>query len=216
MIVKSIKYLMYILILYSFIFAQEYTTTTTTEESGEVVQIESQPTYENITTNDITKKEEEILNQIAQINENIIKANTSNSLKMKKTIMLNVDEMKLNLKKLTKEYAAMIKAYNERIATADGYSPSEPSPTVENISEIQLENYKKELKRITEQINEKVAAANSEFTNEGRKKYIPQIEQLKNEYLNKKLKYIKLVQQYNKKIEESLKLNGEINTNQLQ
>lgn len=215
MTVKSIKYLMYILILCSFIFAQEYITTTT-EESGEVVQIESPPKYENITSNDITKKEEEILNQISQINENIIKANTSNSLKTKKTIMAQVDEMKLNLEKLTKEYAEMIKSYNERIATAAGLSPLEPSSTVENISEIYLENYKKELKRITEQINEKVSAANSEFTQEGKAKYIPQIEKLRNEYLNKKLKYIKLVKEYNKNIEESLKLNEEININQSQ
>ncbi len=206
MIKKSFYFFIIIISINIIGLAQESSTDEQPEEN--IVSIESKQTYENVTLNDITKKEEEILNLINQINENTIKANTSNSLKAKKTILLQVDELKANLKNLMKEYSEMVNAFNERLANSMQATPSNFS-IPDSITDIQLENLEKELKKIAQNINEKASLANRELTEENKRNYIQQIEQLKIEYFAKKAKYLKLVNEYNKRLQEALKLNEE-------
>jgi hypothetical protein len=202
--VKKLLCILVVLIGSILVLSQEYSTTNQSEST--ITLEESKPSLDNATPNDITKKEQEIYNLINKINENIIKANTSNSLRTKKTILAEVDQLKLNLKNLMKEYAQMIKSYNDKIKQEIKLDiPSVSIP--ENLTDVQLDAYEKELRNIANKINDKASLANNEPTEEGKKNYIQQIEQLKNEFFNKKAKYLQLVIEYNKRVEEALKLN---------
>ncbi|OGF64975.1 MAG: hypothetical protein A2Y62_00700 [Candidatus Fischerbacteria bacterium RBG_13_37_8] len=204
---KLITFSIFILFISFFAYAQTEETPPP-EGTNEVISIESPPDYSNVTIGEIQKKEQDIGNLLDQINNKIFKASASPSARAKRALADELKQLQENLQNEMKEYADMIASYNAKIATTliHAIPPTENPAT---LNEIELKNKEKELVDLANRINQNVAMANRETTEEGKKSYIDQIDQLKNQFQTKKAQYFMLVKEYNKQILESMQLNKE-------
>lgn len=164
------------------------------EESSEI-----KPTYENVSYNDIIKKETDISSLVDKINQIIKEMNTSRSLTKRSALKEEVDKLKEQLKIEMKDYAAMINSYNNKIFKKD--IPIDPSI---NTNEGELKNKETEIINFVEKINKKIMQANQETNELARKALIDEIERMKKELEQKKLEYFKLIKSYNAQVESKI------------
>jgi len=196
---KRILIIILINLLFSYliIFSQEKkeeAPAVKTEESFEV-----KPTYENVSYNDILKKEADISALVDKINQSIQEMNSSRSLSKKSALKEEVNKLKEQLKIEMKDYAAIINAYNNKIFKKD--IPIDPSV---NTNEGELKNKETEIINFVDRINKKIEQANQQTNESTRRALIDEIERMKKELEQKKLEYFKLIKSYNAQVEAKI------------
>ncbi len=192
------NFLLIILLLYPLIvYSQEKKEEGAAQKAEESSEIK--PTYENVSYNDIIKKETDISSLVDKINQIIKEMNTSRSLSKRSALKEEVDKLKEQLKIEMKDYAAMINSYNNKIFKKD--IPIDPSI---NTNEGELKNKETEIINFVEKINKKIMQANQETNELARKALIDEIERMKKELEQKKLEYFKLIKSYNAQVESKI------------
>ena len=163
--------------------------------------------YENVSLNEIDKKEKDIGNLVDQLNEKNKQITTSGSNKTKKALQVEVDTSKQQLQQEMKEYALMVNSYNKRLSKELPSAVSTASSTT-MITEAELRTRQTELLELVNQINKKISDLNAETNETVKTTLAGEIEALQAEFTARKVRYLKLVNEYNSQMESKMNLLG--------